>query len=150
MSATLAPGPLVLESRWAQRVAAVWFAAAAMWLVGDVVLLVAEGRLPWDVLVVPALVAVGLACRRASLRLDDDGFEVADGLRSHRVLWAAVERIEVDFSRRADAGVHVHLRRGARPLVLQATWGLRPDEREALLEALRAAAAAHGITVDSR
>ncbi|MBW3657399.1 MAG: hypothetical protein KY457_02100 [Actinobacteria bacterium] len=134
-----------LESRWANRISWVWFAAAAMWALGDLVLLVADGRLAWDLLVVPLLAGVGLASRRASLRLDQDGFEVTEGLRRHRVLWASVERIEVDWSRRADAGVSVHVRRRARPLALQATWGLRPDERAALEDRLRAAAEAHGF-----
>lgn len=147
-SVAAAPGPLTLDSRWAHRIGWVWYAAAAMWLLGDLVLLVGDGRLPWDIVVVPVLVGIGLASRRSSLRLDDDGFEVSDGLRSHRVLWAAVERVEIDWSRRVDAGVHVHLRRGTRPLVLQATWGLRPEERAALLEVLEDAAAAHDFTVE--
>ena len=144
------PPVLVLDSRWATRIAWVWFAAAAVWALGDLVVLVADGRLAWDVVMVPVLFAVGVACQRASLRLDEDGFEISDGFRSHRVLWASVERIEVDWSRRLDAGVHVLVRRAARPLPLQATWGLRPDERAELVTLLRAAAAAHGITLDVR
>lgn len=138
---------LTVDSRWASRIAWVWFAAAAMWALADLVLLVADGRLAWDVLVVPVLAGVGVACRRASLRLDADGIDVSDGLRSHRILWASAERIEVDWSRRLDAGVHVTVRRAARPLALQATWGLRPAEREELVRVLRDVSAAHGITL---
>lgn len=141
-------GTLELDSRWANRISWVWFAAAAMWALGDLVLLLADGRLAWDLLMVPLLAGVGVASRRASIRLDEDGIDVTEGLRSHRVLWASVERIEVDWSRRSDAGVLVHVRRGARPLALQATWGLRPDERAALEDRLRAAADAHGFPLD--
>jgi hypothetical protein len=150
VTTTVAPATLTLESRWARLVGGVWFAAAGMWALGDLVLLAGDGRLPWDVVVVPVLVAVGLACRRSTLSLDEDGFELSDGLRSHRVLWAAVERVEIDWSRRVDAGVHVHLRRGERPLALQATWDLKPREREALLALLQAAARGHGITLEAR
>lgn len=147
MSTTVAPPALTFDSRWATRIAWLWFAAAAVWALGHLVLVLAGGRPAWDVLVVPVLVAVGVACRRASLRLDEDGFDVSDGLRSHRVLWASVERIEVDWSRRMEAGVHVHVRRRPRPLALQATWGLRPAERATLVDLLTTAAAVHGFPV---
>lgn len=139
-----------LRSRWARGLGAVWLAAAGVWLVADLLLLATTGRLAWDLFAVPVLVAVGLSVGRASVEIDADGFVLRDGWRSHRVLWAAVERIDVDFGRRLDAPVRIHLRRDDAPLPVQASWGARPEQREALIAALRAAATSHAIPVHVR
>lgn len=139
---------LRLRSRWARRLGALWLTAAGTWALADVLLLASGGGLQWDALAVPVLTVVGLATRRAALDVDGEGFVVHEGLRSHRVLWASVERVEVDWSRRLDAPVRVHLRRDARPLSLHATWRLPPEERDRLLAVLDEAAAAHDLTVD--
>lgn len=147
---TTRPVTLHLRSRWARRLSLVWFAAAAVWAFADGVSLATGGGLTWDVIAVPVLLAVGIGARRVSLDVDEDGFVVHEGLRSHRVLWAAVDRVEIDWQRRFDAPVRVHLTRDDRPLALHATWGLRPAEREALLAVLRPAAARHDIVVEVR
>jgi hypothetical protein len=146
----IGPASLRVASRWARLLAGLWFAAAAVWLAGDLILLASVGRLGWDVLVVGVLVAVGVVVGRSSVEVDADGVTVRDGLRSSRILWASVERVEIDWTRRLDAPVRVHLRADDRPLALQATWRLPARDRERLLAALEPALAAHGVPLDRR
>ncbi len=141
---------LYLRSRWARRLGLVWFAAAAVWLVSDVVLWTSGGGVSWDALAIPVLVGIGVVSRRAGLEVDHEGFVMHEGLRSHRILWAAVDRVEVDWARRIDAPVRVHLRRDDHPLALHATWGLRRAEREGLMAVLVPALLDHGVVVEER
>lgn len=147
VGADLPVGVLRLRSRWTRRLGAVWFAAAAVWALADVVLIASGGGVTWDALAVPLLVGVAVVTRRAGLDVDDEGFVVHEGLRTHRVLWAAVERIDLDWSRRVDAPLRVHVAGDDRPLALHATWGLRLADRAALVTVLGRAAATHDIPI---
>ena len=146
-----APGAtVVLRSVWTQVIGWAWIAAGVIWALGVVAVAVSERRLPYDTLVVPVLLAVGWMIRRSRLVLHDDGIDLVDGWRFHRVLWAAVEQVTVDMTTRFDAPVTLQLAGREAPLRVQASWGLSMRQRAVLENALETHAAEHDVAVTLR
>ncbi len=147
---TAEPDTLVLRSRWAAIIGWAWGVAGVVWGFGVVAVIVSEQRIPFDTPLVLVLLGVAYAVGHSTLSLHEDGLDIADGWRSHRVLWATVDRVVIDMTTHRDAPVTLFLRGREHPLRVQASWGLTMHQRAALEGVIEEHAAEHGFAVALR
>lgn len=139
---------VVVRSRRAAFVGALWLAAAFVLFVSGILLLIDDGRVWLELpLSVPAL-GLGLATWRSKVVFRPDGIDVTEGWRPRRrLLWAVVDEVAVDttswFLR---VPVWLELADGS-TLLLPACWGMSRPRRRAIIDRITPLATPHGVRV---
>jgi len=141
-------GSVVVRSRRAAIVGALWLLTAFVLAAAGIMLLVDDGRVWLELPLAVLAFLVGLATWRSRVVFGPLGIDITQGWRRrHRLLWGVVDRVTVDTTSWFwTVPVWLELTDG-RTVLLPACWGLSRRRRVALVDELAQLSAAHAVLV---